>query len=124
MIIVLHLKDLDIDVQSNSCNRKISLPANVIYVGKAFSNVESSILYGNLPIEEYKPWLKAQIEAKTDVYQMLLAIKQQLMINPDVKFILLCDCHEEAIGCQATTIKRAVGYLVMEDLAFGLCKLS
>lgn len=120
MLLVLHLKDLDIDVESDSCIRKISLQPNIIYMGKPFSNVESSILYRNLPIEKYKPWLKSQIEAKTDVYQILVGIKQQLINNPDIRLILLCDCDTHQIDCQATTVKRAVTYLLVEELAFGL----
>ncbi len=120
MLTVLHLKDLDLVAKSDSCNRKISLQPNIIYVGKSFSNVESSLFYRNLPIEKYKPWLKSQIDNKTDVYQMLLGIKQRLITNPDIRLILLCDCHKPGINCQATTVKRAVGYLVAEELAFGL----
>ncbi len=120
MLRVLHLKDLDIDAKSDSRSRKISLQPNIIYVGKPFSNVGSSLFYRDLPIEKYKPWLKSQIEAKTEVYQTLLGIKQQLITNPDIRVILLCDCHKPGINCQATTVQRAVWYLVAEDLAFGL----
>ncbi len=116
MLVVVHLRDLNIPDFSN---RKVSLQHNVIYLGKAISDIASSILYSNLPIKKYKHWLKSEIEAKTDVYENLAAIKQQLINNPDASIFLVCDCHKAEIDCQATTVKRAIMYLVVEEWAFG-----
>jgi hypothetical protein len=106
-ISVIHLPT-NIDLS----NKQILLRPHMVYVGKAISNLQQSLLYKELPEKAYKSWLWAEIKTKSDIHQALVEIKQALISKLDIT--LVCSCLQNG-NCPANTIKKAIGYLIEQD---------
>jgi hypothetical protein len=99
------------------CNlsRDVCMPRNAFYIGEGISNLPKSNLYQDqaLSMDQYKRWLWEEIKLKSIVYQELL-IMRDIVIKGD-ELILVCSCNKE--NCPATTIKKALRYLIAEEKA-------
>ena len=103
---------------SELSDKEIKLLPYMFYVGKAISNLRESFFYRDLPHQQYKQWLRQEINAKTDVYKALTSIKYIVLAEQDITF--LCSCPaDHPIDCKAVTIKRVILYLLAEESAFG-----
>ena len=106
MLLRVHLKNI---VLPDLTTCRLSLNPNVIYLGKPFSDVESSVFYRDLPVENYKLWFKQEIDSKGDVYQALVELKDLLIESPYVLVLFICDCEEEEENnCRTVILKKAI----------------
>lgn len=103
----------------NQANQQVALRPFMIYLGQAISNLKESIFYRDLSEQQYRRWLRQQINIKSDVYTSLSSIKYIALADKDITFVCSCSANYEN-DCRAVIIKRAVLYLLAaEDLAFG-----
>lgn len=112
MLLRIHLKDLNLP-DLTTC--RISLNPNVVYLGKPISDVVSSVFYRDLPLTDYKIWLKEEIESQAYLYQALTELKDLLLNAPSTLVLFVCDCEEEENRCRATALKKAIAYLIVKD---------
>lgn len=93
--------------------KSVCMPKNAFYIGKGISNLTKSKLYQDLAMDQYKRWLWEEMKLKSLVYQELLTMKD-IVVKAD-ELILVCSCDKQ--DCPATTIKKALRYLIAEEKA-------
>ncbi|KAF0250278.1 MAG: hypothetical protein FD167_329 [bacterium] len=103
---------------SNFCDEEIKLLPYVFYVGQGTCYLKESIFYRDLPHQQYKQWLEQEIDAKTDVYKALISIKQAVLAEKHIIFVCSCPA-DHPVDCMAITIRKAILYLLVKQLAFG-----
>jgi hypothetical protein len=115
---MIHLKEIK-EFLPNSTNCRISLKPNasVIYLGKPFSDVKSSLFYCDLPVSTYKLWLKQEMESKSNVYEALTELTSLLISSPKVLITCICDCEEEENRCRAIILRKTIIYLMVKTLS-------
>lgn len=116
MLLRVHLKDIELP-DLTACRISLKNP-NAIYLGKPFSDVESSVFYRDLPVENYKLWFKQEIDSKGNVYQALTELKDLLIKSPDVLVVFICDCEEEENNCRMVILKKAIVYLIAKSWSY------